>query len=564
MSSDERARYWETNNDYLSLFNSMLFLGDNVRYFDDIYNNVLFAKGLLLRTTNTISEKLKQTNDYTLHEDAANLQRLKHRELYEELSPQDLSSLQDSIKRIEKRLTTKLVGYQSADSLRNYYSFQSVKKAIDSKEAVIEFIKMPELVPNADSLREYYAAIVFQRNSAHPNIVRLCSENQLTKLQTIPNEIARSQLPENTQNELYRQYLYGRGEYTKKRLGKKSLKLICQGDSLYNLIWKPLERYINGAETIYYATSGLLNGISFNALSSDSLCLAERYTMCYLSSTSEVLSVKSNRNNRPSEASIYGGINYDTTIEEMQTMSRGYDVSSTRGILGMTEGDKERGSWGFLSGSEEEATDISKQLTQANISNKLFVSSQANEESFKANSGHSPNLFHVATHGFFYSDARDRSCLEFLQGMKGIGYLNNAQAALSRAGILFSGANRVWRGEIIDENIEDGILTAEEVSHLDLSNTDMVVLSACETGLGRDVLSEGVYGLQRGFKLAGVQTLIMSLWKVPDTETSQLMQSFYRYWLGGMDKRSAFQTAQKEVKEKNPNPYYWAGFVMLD
>ena len=99
---------------------------------------------------------------------------------------------------------------------------------------------------------------------------------------------------------------------------------------------------------------------------------------------------------------------------------------------------------------------------------------------------------------------------------------------------------------------------------MDLSNTDMVVLSACETGLGENVISEGVFGLQRAFKLAGVQTLVMSLWKVPDDETTEFMSLFYKNWLGGMDKHEAFQAAQREIKKASPNPYYWAGFVMMD
>ena len=92
----------------------------------------------------------------------------------------------------------------------------------------------------------------------------------------------------------------------------------------------------------------------------------------------------------------------------------------------------------------------------------------------------------------------------------------------------------------------------------------MDVLSACETGLGKDVASEGVFGLQRAFKLAGVKTLVMSLWKVPDAEPSKLMQLFYANWLGGMNKHEAFQAAQLKVKESHPNPYFWAGFIMLD
>jgi CHAT domain-containing protein len=135
---------------------------------------------------------------------------------------------------------------------------------------------------------------------------------------------------------------------------------------------------------------------------------------------------------------------------------------------------------------------------------------------------------------------------------------------LLRSGLAFAGANSAWRGDSIPNNWEDGILTSQEISQLNLTHTDLVVLSACETALGDIKGSEGVFGLQRAFKMAGVQTLIMSLWKVPDTQTSQLMQCFYKYWLGGMTKHDAFKKSQNEIRKANPNPYYWAAFVMVD
>lgn len=564
LSADERTRYWEQNSDYLSKFNAMLFLGNDNRCYDQIYNNTIFSKGLLLRTTNYISEQITKTENKNLQKNAKILQILQKKLLSKEMGSQELHDTKDSIRQIEKELTINLIGYQSIDSIRKQYSFQNVKHSLTSNEVAIEFIKLPELTMNADSTKEYYAAIIFQSSSPHPNIVRLCSEDTLLSIQQMPNIIKNSGLQDNAQNELYRQYLYGHGDFQKKRLGKKPIKFTCVGDSLYKMIWKPLECYLQGISIIYYSTSGQLNSIAFNALPVDSVHLTDRYTLCYLSSTSEIPIVKSKSNKKPVTASLYGGINYDTSTEEMQNQSRGYNCSFSRGVFERDTSNKERGSWGFLPGSQQEVTDVSTQLTTADITNKLFTSSQANEESFKANSGDSPNLFHIATHGFFYPDKKDEGCQAFLRGIKGLENVNHAQAILNRAGILFSGANRAWRGEDTADGIDDGILTAEEVSHLNLGNTDMVVLSACETGLGENVASEGVFGLQRAFKLAGVQTLVMSLWKVPDAETSELMTLFYNNWLNGMNKHEAFQSAQRKIKENRPNPYFWAGFIMLD
>ena len=129
-----------------------------------------------------------------------------------------------------------------------------------------------------------------------------------------------------------------------------------------------------------------------------------------------------------------------------------------------------------------------------------------------------------------------------------------------------AGANYGWStGKPIKKGMENGILTAYEISQLDLHHTELVVLSACETGLGDIDGNEGVYGLRRSFKIAGARYLIMSLWKVEDFQTQELMTAFYRYWL--LDKQSipdAFRAAQLEMRERYENPYFWAGFVLME
>ena len=144
--------------------------------------------------------------------------------------------------------------------------------------------------------------------------------------------------------------------------------------------------------------------------------------------------------------------------------------------------------------------------------------------------------------------------------------------AMTRSGLLLSGCSRALKHETIPEGLEDGILTAEEISKLDMRGLDLVVLSACQTGLGDIISGEGVFGLQRGFKKAGAKTILMSLWKVNDFATQMLMIEFYRNYCQGIDKRESLRQAQKAVREYKDHsgefifeaPYYWAGFVMLD
>ncbi|MBQ2352058.1 MAG: CHAT domain-containing protein, partial [Bacteroidales bacterium] len=156
---------------------------------------------------------------------------------------------------------------------------------------------------------------------------------------------------------------------------------------------------------------------------------------------------------------------------------------------------------------------------------------------------------HIATHGFFLPTD------EKLSG----------DQSLVQSGLLLSGANYAWQDMPLPEGIEDGILTAKEISFMDLRKTDLVVLSACQTALG-EITGEGVFGLQRGFKKAGARTLIMSLWSVDDNATLLMMTEFYSNLTNGMTKRDAFLAAQNKVKTTAgfENPRYWAAFIMLD
>jgi CHAT domain-containing protein len=135
---------------------------------------------------------------------------------------------------------------------------------------------------------------------------------------------------------------------------------------------------------------------------------------------------------------------------------------------------------------------------------------------------------------------------------------------LLRSGLLLKDAGYLMKNNNVYEfNSGDGILTAKEAMNLNFDNCELVVLSACETGLGKVQLGEGVYGLQRSFLVAGAHTIIMSLFKVNDEVTQELMNTFYKNWLATGDKRKAFIDAKKAIKEKYKDPIYWGAFIMV-
>jgi CHAT domain-containing protein len=188
-----------------------------------------------------------------------------------------------------------------------------------------------------------------------------------------------------------------------------------------------------------------------------------------------------------------------------------------------------------------------------------------------------PRLLYFVTHGFFFNDLeRTKEAGTMLRKLEALG---NTGAALPtsapttdprlRSGLALAGANK-WQ-ERSAKGLSDGLLTALEAENLDLEGTALVVLSACETGRGEVQVGEGVLGLRRAFQVAGAQTVLASLWMVPDAETEQLMTNCLKRWLKGEGPANALRQAQLELirrlrQSDNPRlrqapPLYWAGFI---
>jgi CHAT domain-containing protein len=174
-------------------------------------------------------------------------------------------------------------------------------------------------------------------------------------------------------------------------------------------------------------------------------------------------------------------------------------------------------------------------------------------------------VLHLATHGYAFPEFNFRDTNRSERSLKYS--FRYSQNPMVRSGVILSGGNWAWTGSDTLSKLgaqQNGILTALEVSQLHLTHTRLVVLSACETGLGKIEGSEGTFGLKRGFKLAGVEQLIVSLWSVPDKETMELMTSFYTELARIKTPTSAFSAAQKAMRLKYPNrPDLWAGFVLV-
>lgn len=335
------------------------------------------------------------------------------------------------------------------------------------------------------------------------------------------------------------------------------------GKQIRKLVWEPLEKMVSPGERVYFSPAGIIHQLAIENLpASDSTTLGDQYQMYRLSSTKE-LALKSVKSKSKS-AVLYGGLQYDLDSVKMVAESKKYPIDERLlAFRGYSNDTTVRAGWKYLDGTLQEVKQIDKLMGDKKYLVAEYTGERGNEESFKALSGKSPEIIHIATHGFFLPIEESRKN-QFMQMRMGDQQEQGGGVdAMLRSGLMLAGGNRAWQGEKVPETIEDGVLTAREISRMDLRGTDLVVLSACETGLG-EVSSEGVFGLQRSFKQAGVKNLIMSLWEVNDQATSFMMKEFYANLLSGEDLRMAFVDAKQKCKQQYPEPQYWAAFILLN
>jgi CHAT domain-containing protein/Tfp pilus assembly protein PilF len=535
LSSRERELYWQNNVEmYRAIIENSSHITTDTSAARCSYNAELVTKGLLLTSEMEFNKLIAESKDTKLIAEFEKMRQLGlilNGELEKQIDERtyNCDSLENEIQKIERHLVENCRQY--GDFTRSIaINWKDVQKSLKPNDAAIEFANYTE----NDTTK--YAAIVLTKSMESPIFVPLFNENDIARLLRGITP-AKPDAPKDDDNR-------GASTFTAKRQG------IYESTGLYNLMWKPLEKYFPENPRIYFAPSGMLHQIAVEyAPISHEQTISDKYEIYRVSST-RFLAM--DYMPKPMKNSVlYGGIFYDS---DTTTMKRESDRYSTRGgntirSFSTLNRDEDRGSLNYLPGTKTEVENIVGNLKKNRVKTKLYEGIQANEESFKALSGKEISTMHIATHGFFLPTD------EKLSG----------DQSLVQSGLLLSGANYAWQNQPLPEGIEDGILTAKEISFMDLRKTDLVVLSACQTALG-EITGEGVFGLQRGFKKAGVRTIIMSLWPVDDNATLLMMTEFYTNLTKGMTKREAFLTAQNKVKttEGFENPRYWAAFIMLD
>lgn len=500
----------------------------------DLYDkSALFAKGLILSTEIEMNRLILESGDEEalrmLEELQLNRQQL--HSLYEApIAKRHINN--DSLAKVVDRQEQALVMRSKVygDYTRKMRTtWQEVRNALDKDEISIEFLSFNVIGSDSTML----AAVTLRKDSQSPKFIPLFEQGQLKQI---------------------------------------SDTMYYHCPELTALVWRPLQQELQGIRRIFFSPAGALHNIGIEYAPG-----MEDYEMYRLSTTREIIDKKNitapfAQSDLP--AYLYGGVDYNSLpLTQGQsakttgdTGDRSLNIQLHRALIDRLNLRGADVGLSDLPGTKKEVEDIKRLFDNCRQTSTLYTGTQATESSVKRISGHPPYILHIATHGFYFTKTQSQVQLPIYQQFfhERTDYEDKA---LSRSGLFFAGANTL-KDQAISLEADDGILTAQEVSRLDLRGLGLVVLSACKTGNGEISQGEGVFGLQRGFKKAGAQALVMSLWEVNDTATQILMTAFYDNLLQRQSKRDAFRHAQQHlIKADNgryDSPKYWAAFILLD
>ncbi len=548
LSDQEKERFYETtlseSEDVFKSFCIERYAGKKT-IATDLYNDQLATKGLLLSSSSKWRHRIRTSGDTTVSALFKRWESSREQlnDLLESTDSTDragIDSVQTQTEKMEKELSLRSESFaRLAD--HKLISWKDIQKTLKPGEAAIEMVRVQKFGINktvtdttnpmkpvykikglTDTI--YYAALIVKPESVFPELVLLRNGNEL----------------EGKALSYYKNAIQNRVEDSRS----------------YRLFWDKIRSKLGPTRRVFFSPDGVYHNINLNTLQNPKTkkYLVEELDISLVTGTKDLLNPESS----DSQGMVAEMVGFPSYYNSSATVSISTEFRNSPKLtyqlrLASDETIAE------LPATKIEVDKISEILQSKGWKVNELTGDKALEEIIKESN--SPKVLHIATHGFFQPDTTKGS------------------NPLLHSGLMLTGAGSTLKG-LKSAGTEDGILTAYEAMNLYLDNTDLVVLSACETGLGEIKNGEGVYGLQRAFKVAGAKTLIMSLWKVNDEATQELMVRFYKHWLsppapeggvvlappsgvGGPGLRSAFLKAQKELKAKYPDPYYWGAFVLV-
>ena len=490
-----------------------------------LFDNQLQTKALILSATLAVRDRIAQSSDIQLKKDYDEWREL--REQLAILKPRtdvnnvkevnELKLLEAEATQLEKELTIASADFKTVFESKQP-NWLDVQKTLKPEEVVVEIIRS-----------EYkgivrYGALIVREGAKAPELVILPESERLDS-----------------------RYL----NYYRNAIRSKT-----EDEFSYDVFWKPIAEKLGRVKRVYFSPDGVYNQINLKTLRNPTVgsYVADDFEL-KLVTTSRELTMKDFGARNSGDPVLLGRPEY-----EFEGLPDEVNPDSTELTRGALRTYFRGGSFADLPGTEKEVTAIKKVLDDLGVRTSLLMGDEASEKYVKSLAN--PRILHLATHGFFIPDDSDDESDLMLESLLGESFHVNANSdPMLRSGLVLAGASNYLKGQNIGG--EDGLLTAFEVVKMDLRGTDLVVLSACETGLGEIRSGQGVYGLQRAIKVAGAKSILMSLWKVSDEATQELMTHFYAELAKTNDVGQAFDIAQGLLRTKFPHPYYWGAFVLV-
>lgn len=517
---DKREFWFKKLQPEFEFYKTLAFQNPKSRLAKKVFNHILSTKALLLSSSLKVRDKIASSGDPALinqYEDwiekkelltsalSMSTTQLKEEEI-------DLETLQGDVQAIEKSLSESSDAFRESNK-RQTYDWKTIKSVLKENEYAIEIIRYRYFTTDfSDSI--VYKALIVSAKSSSPQVVDIPDGNLL----------------ENKYKKFYR----------------NAIKYKIPDKQSYNKFWKPIHDVIGDNSVAFLSPDGVFNEINLEAIPTpDGGYVIDKNDIRILSNTKDLAIARMNQGieeEMARTAFLLGNPAYYSANLDNPDHSNSDKYQKIK----------------QLPGAEEEIHLVEGLFQSAGWDVTTLIYADATEEAIK-NISNSPEIIHIATHGFFDKDIKKKNDISSQIDR------NRPQAnPLLRSGLILSnGGEIVEENKIEQVNIRNGVLTAYEAMNLDLDNTKLVVLSACETGLGETQTGEGVFGLQRAIIVAGADNVIMSLFKVNDKVTSELMNKFYANWIKTNDKRQAFIDAKKEIRLKYPEPIYWGSFVMI-
>jgi len=512
MNEYEKTKFWETiHPKFIRYYN---FAVDAFKEIPEVkgilYNFQVATKGLLLNSSRKVKNQILHSGNKALIYEFNKWQDSKNylAKLYtysdEELKEKkiNIDSVENVVLNLEKDLNKKSASFKHSNSGKSF-NYKQIAANLKSDEAALEIIRFNKYDYLLPDDKTYYIALTLKNNGKLPEI----SVNKNGNL-------------------METDYVK---EYHKSIHSGKSM------GNFYNYYWKYIAPATSSVHKIYASVDGIYNQVNLNTIQLPSgNYLFDEKDIRFVTNTKDILNKKHNYNTK--KAFLVGFPDYQLDLPDNLAQLPP------------------------LPGTQKEVEMIKSLLKKHYWQVNEYTEKSAKEEIVKK--AYNPYILHLATHGYFIED--NAITTEDTRSF-GIEQVRAYKNPLLRSGLLFAGADKT----ILDLNTtdnkdkDDGILNAFEAMVLNLDKTELVVLSACQTGLGEIKNGEGVYGLQRSFQMAGAKSVITSLWEVSDEGTQDLMSAFYKYWLQSGNKHDAFRKARSEIKEKYKYPFYWGAFVLV-